>query len=33
MATELILHQVNERTGPVTVHFSRFGYTVRPVSS
>jgi Glutathione S-transferase, C-terminal domain len=31
-ARRMALRHVNERTGPVTVHFPRFGYTVRPVS-
>lgn len=26
------IQHVNERTGPVTVHFPRFGYTVRPLT-
>jgi hypothetical protein len=29
----MALQQVNERTRPVTMHFPRFGYTVRPVSA
>jgi glutathione S-transferase len=29
----MALQHVNERTGPVTVHFPRFGYTVRSVSA
>ena len=31
-AHRVALQHVNERTGPVTTHFPRFGYTVRPVS-
>ncbi len=31
-ARRMALQHVNERTGLVTVHFPRFGYTVRPVS-
>jgi glutathione S-transferase len=30
-AQRMALQHVNERTGPVTVHFPRFGYSVRPV--
>lgn len=30
-ASRVALQHVNERTGPVTVHFPRFGYTVRSV--
>jgi hypothetical protein len=32
-AHRVALQHVNERTGPVIVHFPRFGYSVRPVSS
>jgi glutathione S-transferase len=32
-AQRMALQHVNERTGPVTVHFPRFGYSVRSVSA
>jgi glutathione S-transferase len=32
-ARRMALQHVNERTGTVTVHFPRFGYTVRPVAT
>ena len=32
-ARRMALRHVHERTGPVTVHFPRFGYTVRPVAA
>jgi hypothetical protein len=32
-AQRMALQHVNERTGPVTVHFPRFGYTVRSVAT
>jgi glutathione S-transferase len=32
-AQRMALQHVNERTGPVIVHFPRFGYTVRPVAT
>jgi glutathione S-transferase len=28
----MALQHVNERTGTVTVHFPRFGYTVKPIA-
>lgn len=31
-AHRVALQHINARTGPVTTHFPRFGYTVRPVS-